>query len=374
MRASFAALVTYLSIACSWDTNANDLQHNFFFQHFNFSDEAFDRGLRARPGASIPDAMKAVFGGHRFTRVRGDIHHPLHALHRIRPSQGHSMVDIYAAVHEGGHRFCGLIRDNWACRGERYIKVLKGTPRFNFTRGGLGILKKDHPGSLFIFAEGSSYLAEAITTLVCEHDMEAWTLDANESNSILAQLPDENITVLLLSNHYIFNGNTGLTINLLKHIGFRVDAAILGSFNIGFCQMKPNSLAARKREFEEAFPGAAVRAYNSEKVLPISCRAEFTDCAHDGGKSTHQCVPGPILRTAEKLVEALGRDKRRIGSLDLASDIERHEHGLSLPGGQRQQKSRATSRQRRKEMRAREALVNRNGPHITRSKNARAGT
>lgn len=102
-------------------------------------------------------------------------------LHGIRRGVGWSWQDNAAAVERGGHRFCALVRDNWACVGERYEQVLRRTPRFD-TRWALGTL----PRHTKIFCEGNSFLAEKVRLIL--HTVDS-TFQSNFTTKCQIYLP-----------------------------------------------------------------------------------------------------------------------------------------------------------------------------------------
>jgi len=133
-------------------------------------------------------------------------------------------------------------------------------------------------------------MGELAASIICENDMEGWTLDGLNSNSMLGKVRNEEIYVFVLSNHFAFNGNLIATIGLLKKVHFHVTGALLGSFNSGFTKNKVRSEAERISAFQRNFPGASVRAVKSAAVLGNGCKADFHDCSPGG---SHQCLPGP---------------------------------------------------------------------------------
>ena len=117
------------------------------------------------------------------------------------------------------------------CKGKQYVEALKRAPRYDLKKFGLSQRSQGKP--IFIFLEGSSFMGELAASIICENDMEGWTLDGLNSNSMLGKVRNEEIYVFVLSNHFAFNGNLIATIGLLKKVHFHVTGALLGSFNSG---------------------------------------------------------------------------------------------------------------------------------------------
>ena len=61
---------------------------------------------------------------------------PFHAVNGIRTEHHEDFTwdDVAASARAGGHHYCTLLKDNWSCAGERYIKVLMETKPFDATR------------------------------------------------------------------------------------------------------------------------------------------------------------------------------------------------------------------------------------------------
>ncbi|KAH8058897.1 carbamoyltransferase [Aureococcus anophagefferens] len=69
----------------------------------------------------------------------------------------------YDVVSASDHEWCTLTRDNWACVGGAYAAVLNRTRPYRPWRFQLANL----PLGTRVFADGNSYLAERMTTLLC---------------------------------------------------------------------------------------------------------------------------------------------------------------------------------------------------------------
>jgi len=101
-------------------------------------------------------------------------------------------------------------KDLWICVGQRYAEHLAHTALFNTSR-----LMSEFPPGTRIFAEGNSFFAELIFTLVCQStddpQLKVWIparaggdlADTNRSfngypNSLIATWVDADVTLILL--------------------------------------------------------------------------------------------------------------------------------------------------------------------------------
>ena len=103
--------------------------------------------------------------------------------------------EVYDAVRAGGHQYCSLIRDNWACSGERYINMLRQTQPYQAETFSLSRVKPNTK----IFLQGNSLFGEVIFPTLCQNDTITFKLKKFQ-NSHLAYVPESNVTVILSCN------------------------------------------------------------------------------------------------------------------------------------------------------------------------------
>lgn len=216
------------------------------------------------------------------------------AIHPVRKSLNFSMEDNQNLVTKTGHNWCGLVRDTWACIGEEYEQVLRDTEPFNNSAHNLKNVK---PGTR-IYADGNSYLAEFIYTIVCESDelSSMWKLGWEPGNSLLVYYNETDVAILLIDNEKYLSFSANKTLTWLDSVQFRPDIMILGANNH---RLKAESHAMRTSSFTQAFPQAILVSwlYNH---LPCGCSSNF--CRNECG---HQCFPGPMARGVEFLVDLI---------------------------------------------------------------------
>ena len=131
-------------------------------------------------------------------------------LHDVRPAQERTpnygnatftWQDVERTVTMSGHPMCVLSRGNWACEGERYGAVLRSTPMFNQSLG-LGAF----PRGTRIIAQGNSYFAQKIDTILCNSRVDIWA-DSGATNNLIAADHGNDIVLLLLDNDARWNRN-----------------------------------------------------------------------------------------------------------------------------------------------------------------------
>lgn len=131
-----------------------------------------------------------------------EIRNPKNSLHQVRGALNFTMEDNEKLVNRSGHKWCGLVRDKWACSGDHYENVLKSTPPFDSS---LYNLSKIKPGTR-IFADGNSFLAEFIYAIICEdeEDRVIWKIGNERGNSLLVYYNQSDVAILLLDNESKF--------------------------------------------------------------------------------------------------------------------------------------------------------------------------
>ena len=88
------------------------------------------------------------------------------------------MSDNYNVVTASAHEWCTLTRANWACTGDAYARELNRTRPYRSEPFQLANL----PPGTRIFADGNSYLAERISTMLCGfHSVDVFYLPSGNS-------------------------------------------------------------------------------------------------------------------------------------------------------------------------------------------------
>ena len=157
-----------------------------------------------------------------------DVHHPWRGLRDAHFE--HGWAGIKSTVEDNGHRWCSLCRDLWACDGATYGAVLRKTRVFNSS-----LNLRAFPRGTRIFAEGNSFLAQHINTILCNSDATVLLVNAYDKpqpNSLLAHEPMSNVTMLLLDNDYHWNNATKVARMLLR-TQFAPHVIALGDLNGG---------------------------------------------------------------------------------------------------------------------------------------------
>ena len=118
------------------------------------------------------------------------------SLHDIKHTWDKKLRKNYDVVSASDHEWCTLTRHNWACVGDAYAAVLNRTRPYRPWRFQLANL----PPGTRVFADGNSYLAERMTTLLCGcHSTDVFKLDGDKMNSYLAHSAKNNATFLLFA-------------------------------------------------------------------------------------------------------------------------------------------------------------------------------
>ena len=155
-----------------------------------------------------------------------------------------------------------------------------------------------------IFAEGNSYLAQLIITVLCNSDVNVWHLEKG-TNDFFAYSLSNDAALLLLDNDVYWNLNQIKTSELLKR-HFTPTTILLGSLNSK--PEEPAPLPMREMFYRECFPQSVMVQY-AGRWLPNTCRADFTHCRQESGG--HTCIPGPINAFAENFVRQWERKPQR---------------------------------------------------------------
>jgi len=202
--------------------------------------------------------------------------------------------DVTAA----GHPWCTLLRDNWACWGERYITRLKGVPPLRPET-----MMASLPRGTRIFADGNSHFSQLFFNVAC-HSAAEVSLSLERSNSIMAYHKGQDVGLVMFGNDGYWNMKMDKEIEWLKqeykpsHLLFSVQNTA-DEYHLG----GPDHLRNRVLNFSKAFPEAKVFTAMWANAQPRDCAADFKDC-HEHGN--HQCVPGPAInKHTQNVVDAI---------------------------------------------------------------------
>jgi hypothetical protein len=227
------------------------------------------------------------------------------ALRRIRHGAGFTWKSNRNLVESAGHVWCNFLRDNWACHGKQYAQVLKQTPVFNRS-----FALSQLPSGTNILVHGHSHLALLVTTLICASraaaDVEVYKISAQNEilsgNSLVAYLPKNNVTVLLLSNERIWDKveNYEKLFKFLSLWRFSPLFVLLGQVN---SDKGSESRIQRLSKIRRQFPKADILPMSSSTFITDQCQTP--QCTTGVSKGSHSCSPGPILRHAERLGKVL---------------------------------------------------------------------
>ena len=247
------------------------------------------------------------------------MHDPTNPFWPVRPGQIFTVEQVFKTVTGNGHLWCAVTRDNWSCTGARYEQVLRKTKPYNQSYT-IELL----PQGSRVFAEGNSYFAQLVMTIVCNSKVELWQGPAND---YLAYSAANDAVLLLLDNDNFWNYQPSVTVAAL-HRHFHPTAILLGNLNNNKAdgnwkmvqeiknwykksrgtltsQYGWTSIAQRAQIYRRNFPAAIV--VNFAQTLNLmwkeqTCRADFQNCrAHPTKKNGHQCMPGPVNVIAERL-------------------------------------------------------------------------
>jgi hypothetical protein len=122
-------------------------------------------------------------------------------------------VSNKALVEGAGHQWCAIARDNWACKGEQFVSVLKATAPYD-DKLGLAAF----PENTFIYAEGNSYIGEVLFSTICNSpNIDVWKPYHGGGNDVFVHEPTKNVTLLLIDNDTFFNIHTEAVIKMLRY-------------------------------------------------------------------------------------------------------------------------------------------------------------
>ena len=245
----------------------------------------------------------------------------LRALHNIRwQTKPNGTVftweENYRILHNSGHLWCSILRDNHACFGTSYAKLMSITTPFQGER--YNLLSFDSP-STRILAVGNSHLLELLYLPVCAslrvqagHSVKGWHL---RGNNFIVQARDlhnhKHTTILILDNDDFFasaKARANTTMQFLEQVSFAPTHIILGSINGG-----KETCNYRSSTYAKKFPSATIVcrcAYKGPVGTGIaqSCRSDGLDCVDQ--VTGHQCVPSPgVITGAERLWSELLQER-----------------------------------------------------------------
>lgn len=239
--------------------------------------------------------------GNQHAHLIGDLHQLSNALNPMRNDSGMSWREVYHAAKAGGHQWCALQRDKWACTGSRYIKYLKSVPQFNKELYNPNHLKK----GTTIFFDGNSYLAQVMYALICETNATAVYRMNFHSNDILAYYAESDVTILGIDNNYPLQEQSPVVIaNILKSIGFNPIFLIVGPVNSLYLSEEGQKMSVTDRiiMYYSVWKDAVLIPMRYHRIMHV-CSADFIYHCQPTKNIQHQCFPGPMMPMAERLME-----------------------------------------------------------------------
>jgi len=139
--------------------------------------------------------------------------------------------------------------------------------------------------------------------------------DILKGNSLIAYLPTNNVSLILLSNEYEQWDKIEKFPKLLRFLAlwkFNPRVVLLGQVN-GDKKRSLNGLGhsqTRTSQIQQQFPEAITRRLNSSDFITKECLHPVCG-SRPANRAPHSCTPGPILRRAEWLGETLLHDAQQ---------------------------------------------------------------
>jgi len=221
-------------------------------------------------------------------------------------------------LHNSGHKWCSIIRDNHACFGPTYAKVMSITTPFQGDRYNL----LSFNSTARILAVGNSHLLELLYLPICASlRVQAGRLGKGwhlRGNSFLIQAQDQlnhkHTSMLILDNDPLFasaRSHANETIHFLDEIEFAPTHIILGWINRG-----TETCTSRSSTYAKHFPASTI-VCRCAYIGPVgtgiahSCTSDGKDCINQ--VTGHQCVPSPgVIAGAERLWSELLQERHYV--------------------------------------------------------------
>lgn len=249
------------------------------------------RSLVSEDFKSLSDEFVTNFAERNY-QFATDRQNHLKNTHPLREGTSFSWADVDVSVRAGGHEFCSMIRDNYACYGPLYEEVLRRHKPLDKNHVNLGQVR---PKS-FIFMQGNSYLAEVVYYWLCyDEETLVWFLKP-VPNSIFAYHKRTQSALLLIDNDSPVERNPVKTACSLQRMALSPSVILVGKVN----SQGPN-VEERTHIYAEAFPDAVTLELAENQFLPRDCPEHECDAERDGEFNLHKCVPGPIARVVEDM-------------------------------------------------------------------------
>ena len=207
--------------------------------------------------------------------------------HNIRPTFNYTWLENKHAVESSGYSWCTLQRDNWSCMGRHYRKALKSLEKTDARLDSIA------PNARLL-AEGNSYFAEVVLTLVCNTPkVIVYKFNGNHTNSFIAYSPTNNVTLLLVDNDVALSnwGSSGepLLLTYLHETRYSPTSIVLSDLNT------VSHIDKRVSTFTRRFPTANVTVWANP--------------THEDGalksKDGHWCMPGYVNILARDMLGVL---------------------------------------------------------------------
>jgi hypothetical protein len=158
--------------------------------------------------------------------------------------------------------------------------------------------RKLNPNTKILF-EGNSVLAEIMNMIICETDPPyLYRFDYNSTNSVFAYYPKNHAMILGIDNDYDWQRKPDDIIHTIYKSEFHPMYIVLGNINVKAIDDHGSSID-RFALYHQMWPEAIIIPM-FHTHLHDDCKAEFHNCEVGRG---HQCFPGPLVRTAEKVMQ-----------------------------------------------------------------------
>lgn len=139
---------------------------------------------------------------------------------------------------------------------------------------------------------------------------------SGDAGSGESESEDYSATVILIGNDFYWNNHPEIIASTLVQLDLIPTVVVLGYVNFEngtvpfhFSSRTPWGLSREQRraEYQQWFPNSSTHyLWLPDEVLARNCAADFMDCKRRGnhdGHAHHQCIPGPIARQAEWLID-----------------------------------------------------------------------
>ena len=270
-----------------------------------------------------------------------------------------TLNDVRIAAESGGHIFCPLIEQSWACTGQNYTQLLVDISPFDALNYGMQMVKH----GTFVYGEGGSHIAQLLLYWACSNgttggneakvyklpsNLGTTTTESALGTDYFIHIPSRDATFLFLfdstdnaAQHRHNNDPCGLMFRakyLREKEPERVPSIIvLGDFDDGSClatdmvdiplgiidthqqQWKDRELAVRHGYYTARFPSAHIIQPRPKSDAGGGILSYF-----------QQCIPGPLVREAELLAADIIEASHQPVFISPATTLDTSQYGNPL--------------------------------------------